>query len=104
MSTVREDQVDAITLDVALEESLSGLDVAASLNKDPRTAGVPIVFVTGTADAQFRKKCEAAGGTYFLSKPYDAELVIRILASIFGKDELMEIKRLSHAKRRQPIG
>ena len=104
LSFARNDRVDAITLDVALGGSLNGLDVAAALHRDPRTAAIPIVFVTGTADDQFHEKCQAVGGAFFLSKPYDARLVIRLLEGIFAKDELAEVQRLSQAKRRQPIG
>lgn len=104
LSFARDDRVDAITLDVALGGSLSGLDVAAALNRDPQTAAIPVIFVTGTADNQFNEKCRAVGGTCFLAKPYDAELVLRLLEGIFAQDDLAEVKRLSKAKRRQPMG
>lgn len=103
LELARHTTVDAMTLDVAMPGDMSGLDVACSLRGDPQTAKIPIIFVTGTADARFKEKCEAAGGKYFLSKPYDADLLVQTLASIFGKDELAEIKRISQAKRRQPI-
>ena len=95
--------VDAMTLDVAMPGDMNGLDVASAMQGDPQTAQIPIIFVTGAADASFKERCEAAGGTYFLSKPYDADLLVQTLAGIFGKDELAEIKKISQAKRRQPV-
>ena len=95
--------VDAITLDVCMPGSLDGLDVAAALHSHPGTAEIPVIFVTGTADSMFKQKCEAVGARYFLAKPYDAELLIRLLESIFGQDDLAEIQKLSQAKRRQPM-
>ncbi len=99
----RESGVDAMTLDVQLSCDTDGLEIAACLQKDPRTARIPIVFVTGAADEAFKQKCQAVGAKYFLSKPYDADLLLQILKGIFGADELGEIQRISAAKRRQPV-
>jgi two-component system chemotaxis response regulator CheY len=103
LALARNTTVDAMTLDVAMPGDVDGLDVASALTRDPQTARIPIIFVTGTADTHFKERCEAVGGKYFLSKPYDADLLVRLLESIFGKDALAEIKRISQAKRRQPI-
>ena len=102
LASARGEQVDAITLDVAMAGAFNGLEVAEFLRQDVRTASIPTLFVTGTADARFKEKCEAAGGTYFFSKPYDADLLIRVLKGLFASDELGEVQRLSRAKRRQP--
>ena len=103
LNLARNTTVDAITLDVAMPGDMDGLDVASALSRDPRTARIPIIFVTGIADAHFKEKCEAVGGKYFVSKPYDADLLVRLLKSIFGQDELAEIKKISEARRRQPV-
>lgn len=95
--------VDAISLDVAMPGDVSGLDVADELRLDPSTAHIPIVFVTGTADEHFKERCSEVGGRYFLTKPYDAELLLQTLSSMLAADDLAEIKRISAAKRRQPI-
>ncbi len=98
----RDESPDAISLDVRLPGDLDGLAVAATLQKDPRTARIPIIFVTGSADQEFKAKCQAVGGKYFLSKPYDSDLLLQLLRGIFARDELAEIRTLSTAKRRQP--
>ena len=103
LELVQNTTVDAMTLDVAMLGDMNGMDVASALKGDPQTARIPIIFITGTADAHFKDKCEAVGGAYFLSKPYDADVLVRMLESIFGKDELAEIKGISQAKRRQPV-
>jgi CheY-like chemotaxis protein len=95
--------VDAISLDVGLPGGPNGLEVAAALQRDPRTAKIPIIFITGSADEDFKRKCEAAGGRYFLAKPYDGELLVQILRGIFATDDLAEVRRIAHAKRRQPV-
>ncbi len=96
--------VDVVSLDVNMPGGLSGLDVAAALRADPHTANVPIIFVTGSADEEFKQRCTAVGGRYFLAKPFDSDLLCQMLKGIFARDELAEIQRISHAKRRQPVG
>lgn len=96
--------IDAIALDVAMPGELNGLAVAAALRKHPSTAKIPIVFITGSADHEFKRKCEEVGGKYFLAKPYDPDLLLQTLRSIFGEDELAQARRISQAKRRQPVG
>jgi CheY-like chemotaxis protein len=103
LECARRQPVDAITLDVALPGELDGLGIAAALQQDPRTARIPIIFVTGTADDAFKEKCRQAGGQYFISKPYDGDVLTRLLQGIFATDELAEIKTISMAKRRQPV-
>lgn len=99
----RAGSVDAITLDVGLWDQVDGLDVASILSRDPETAHIPIIFVTGQANQEFADKQRAAGGRFFLSKPFDSELLIRMLDGIFANDELAEVRRISSAKRRQPV-
>ena len=103
LERARRCTVDAISLDVAMPGAVSGFDVAHELRVDPRTARIPIVFVTGTADEHFKERCSAVGGRYFLAKPYDAELLLQTLSNMLAADELAEIKRISGVKRRQPI-
>ncbi|MBI3464622.1 MAG: response regulator [Planctomycetes bacterium] len=99
-----EQRVDAILLDVQMPGALDGFSLAAALRENPKTARTPIIFVTGVADERFKQRCREAGGEYFICKPYDDNLLIRLLSSIFARDELGEVNRISQAKRRQPVG
>lgn len=103
LDRARESALDAILLDVSLPGDVSGLDVATALRLDSRTARIPIVFITGSADEDFKQRASAAGAKYFLAKPYDPELLVQTLRAIFGEDELSEAQRISRAKRRQPV-
>ena len=102
LDQVRTHLPDAISLDVRLPGDVDGLEVAACLKKDLRTAKIPIIFVTGSADDQFKRRCQTSGGKYFIAKPYDPDLLLQMLSTILATDELAEIKRISSAKRRQP--
>lgn len=95
--------IDAITLDVGLQDDIDGLDIASILKREPDTSGIPIVFITGRADAEFEARYRASGACYFLSKPYDHVVLTRMLDGMLGHDEVAEMQRLSQAKRRQPV-
>lgn len=104
MDLAHEHDLDAIILDVSLEGRLGGLEVSHRLSRDPRTARFPVIFLTGSAGADFRRKCVEAGGAYFIAKPHDAEVLLKMLETIFARDELSTMEKLLRAKRRQPTG
>ena len=61
---------DVITLDVRMPR-MSGFDVVARLRDDPATAWIPIVMVTGRAQAADVSRGEALGVEAYLTKPFD---------------------------------
>jgi DNA-binding response OmpR family regulator len=96
------EQPSAITLDVRLPD-IDGLEVAWRLRRNAATSNIPIIFITGKADRHFKEDCNDVGGLYFIRKPYDPDLLIRLLKSVLAQDELGELQELSAAKRRQPV-
>lgn len=66
---------DVITLDVMMPR-LSGLETVVRLRQDPRTAAIPVVMVTGRAQAADVERGDAVGVEAYLTKPFEpAELV-----------------------------
>lgn len=64
-----------VTLDVMMPR-LSGLDTVERLRADPSTAHIPIVIVTGRAQATDIARGKALGVEAYLTKPFEpAELV-----------------------------
>ena len=59
---------DAIVMDLAMP-GVSGLDAARKIRADPRTAHVPIIFVTGHASKDIERAVRAVGGAAYLTKP-----------------------------------
>ena|SRR3990170_4945781 len=100
---VRQHAVDAILLDVRMPGELDGLGVATTLHKDPDTAHIPVIFVTGAAEAMLKQRCKAIGGQYFICKPYDEDVLVRLLKGVFAQDELAELKKIAKGKRRQLV-
>jgi len=91
-----------MTLDVRLPD-MDGLEVAMRLSHDAQTAAIPIIFITGTADRHLKENFDSNDDHYFIRKPYDPDLLIRLINSLLARDELGEMRRVSKAKRRQPV-
>ncbi len=67
-----------ILLDVNLPDG-NGVSVCAALKADAATARIPVVFITGFADAEIMSGAFAAGAADFLTKPvFPDELIARI--------------------------
>ncbi len=66
---------DVMTLDVVMPR-LDGFATLAVLRADPATADIPVVVVTGRAQAADRARGEQLGADAYLSKPFEpAELL-----------------------------
>jgi CheY-like chemotaxis protein len=66
---------DVITLDVMMPR-LNGFETVTRLRQDPRTAGIPVVMVTGRAQSADRERGEEVGVEAYLTKPFEpAELI-----------------------------
>lgn len=66
---------DVVTLD-AMMPRLNGYETVVRLRDDPRTAHIPIVMVTGRAQASDIERGREVGVEAYLTKPFEpAELV-----------------------------
>ncbi|MFM1873400.1 MAG: hypothetical protein RL398_2822 [Planctomycetota bacterium] len=75
----RREQFDLILLDVVMPQ-IDGFEVCRRLKEDPRTAFVPVIFLTGRlADEASRSAAFRLGAVDYIQKPVDRdELVARI--------------------------
>jgi len=55
---------------------MTGLDFLARVRTERRLTGVPVLFLTATADPLLRQQAYAAGATDFVAKPVDVDNVI----------------------------
>ncbi len=69
LALARAESIDLLLLDVVLDAE-DGTALAAQLRALPQLAGVPLVFLTGRADAE-REALLALGAAGVLSKPFD---------------------------------
>lgn len=67
---------DLILLDVLMPD-LDGLEVCRRLKADPRTAGVPVILVTGLTDPADETRGFEAGAVDYLTKPISPSVVLK---------------------------
>ena len=64
------ERYDVILLD-GLMPGLDGAETCRRLKDDPKSAMVPVIFLTALSSAESRAELEAAGATGFIAKPFD---------------------------------
>ena len=62
---------DLILLDIVMPK-MGGFEVCAHLKADPRTAAIPVIFITGLSDGASEQKGLELGAVDFISKPCSA--------------------------------
>ena len=73
---------DLIVLD-GLMPDLDGATTCKLLKQDPRTASIPVVFLTALSSDDARAELQAAGAAGFVAKPFDPfSLVARLTAFV----------------------
>ncbi len=78
----RTQHPDLILLDVMMPD-LSGFDTAVELKKDPKTADIPIIFLTALNNPSDLVHGFQVGANDFLTKPFNKEeLVMRVMHQI----------------------
>lgn len=91
-------------LDLGVPDRDAGYEVCRRLKKDPRTARIPIIFVTATNDTADRVKAIEAGADDFLTKPHHRLVLnarVRSLLKLKGATDALEesLKRLRELTR-----
>jgi signal transduction histidine kinase len=85
--------------DLGVPDRDAGFEVCRRIKRDPRTARIPVVFVTALSDTADRVKAIEAGGDDFLNKPYHRPVLnarVRSLLKLKGATDALEesLKRL----------
>ncbi len=94
----RERRPDMILLDLDLP-GRDGLEVCGTLMEDPALRNTPIIFLTGTADVATKVRAFEAGGTDYVTKPFDAlELRARVRAGLRTKRYLVHLQNAARQR------
>lgn len=90
-------QPNLILLDVMMPE-MSGFDIAKRLKEEPRTADIPIVFLTAKSDTSDVVKGLELGGVDYILKPFHRlELLQRIRTQVKLDLQRREIRQKTEA-------
>lgn len=88
---VREELPDMILCDVMMPK-MDGFTFTDRLKKEPMTAAIPVIFLTGRADKAGRLEGLETGADAYLTKPFDAEILqVRIKNMIEQRMRLREL-------------
>ena len=110
LKVARSETPDLILLDVMMP-GMDGLEVCRLLKADPSTAGIPVIFITAKDDAVDVVNGFAVGGVDYISKPFQAEVVIartathlrngRLARALKTKNEELDAARAAAEKARE---
>jgi FixJ family two-component response regulator len=82
-------QVDCVVLDVQMP-GLNGLEVQEQLARGNRR--FPVIFITAHDEDGVREQALAAGALAFLRKPFNDELLIKMLSAALRSGDVPEQK------------
>ena len=57
----------------------SGLELCQQIKAKPELADVPVMFLSGAPIPDVIQRAHAAGGTYYLRKPFDPQVLIELV-------------------------
>jgi len=72
---------DAIILDIRMPD-IDGYDACIRIKRLPGLAETPVIFLSANPQEVFRKRAMEVGGSTFLSKPYKAADVIKVIEGL----------------------
>jgi two-component system sensor histidine kinase/response regulator len=79
--------------DLGVPAKETGFEVCRRIKRDPRTAGIPVIFVSALNDPSDRLKAIESGGDDFLVKPHNRHVLgarVRSLLKLKGATDALE--------------
>lgn len=73
-----EQRLQLAILDVQLPDGC-GFELCEQIDNDPAHSGLPVVMLSSLKEAGAVRRTRASGGRYFLSKPYDPNVLLAII-------------------------
>lgn len=75
---LRRERPELLLLDLRLPDG-DGLDLCREVSDDAATCDLPVVVVSGMEKADVVRQVRAAGGQYYLRKPYDPNTLLVVV-------------------------
>ncbi len=86
LMSVDQDKPDLIILDLMMPD-MDGIEVLEEVRKNPRTATIPVVFLTGISDKAKMREALDKGTTYYIVKPFDCGELLNKVAFALGESQ-----------------
>ena len=78
LAAARREQPDLVLLDLCLPDC-DGLVICQELADSTETCQIPVIILSGLDGEDLIRRCRAAGGRYFLRKPYDPNTLLLLI-------------------------
>lgn len=75
ISLAEQNHIDLILLDVMMP-GMNGFETCVRLGKNPKTSGIPVIFMTALNDLEDKVKGFQSGGVDFITKPFESQEVL----------------------------
>lgn len=95
LEMVTSESIDLILLDILMPD-MDGFEVCRHLKADPKTADIPIIFITAKVDEESIETAYALGGADYVTKPFrPRELLARVKVQLRLQDLISELNFLA---------
>jgi len=84
LTAIKGREFDVVLLDIMMP-GIDGFEVSRSLKEELKGKNIPVIFVTAQDDADSMREGFRSGGTIFLSKPFTANQLMRVVGSLIKK-------------------
>ncbi|MFK7735584.1 MAG: response regulator [Pirellulaceae bacterium] len=84
-SQLAENAFELAILDAHLPDG-SGLEFCKEIDSDPRHVGLPVVVLSSCTESKMVRQTRASGGSFFLSKPYDPNVLLTVIEKALGRE------------------
>ena len=75
---------DLVLLDVVMPEK-NGYEVCEQIRRDPATARIPVLLLTGTFEPFDQRQAEAAGASGHLTKPFESHALVALVEEMLSQ-------------------
>ena len=96
IAAAAESPPDLIVSDINLDGE-SGLEMCERIKENLLLHDVPVMFLSGAQIPDIIRRSHAAGGTYYLRKPFDPEVLVELIDKALWMPHLVTNRASRHA-------
>jgi CheY-like chemotaxis protein/AraC-like DNA-binding protein len=95
LAKARNGQPDVILLDVSMPD-MDGFAVCEQLKADPRTADIPVIFLSASNEIDDKLQCFKVGGADYITKPFlEQEVLARVQVQLQTRQRFRLLKAIA---------
>ncbi len=83
IAMVRENRLDLVLMDIKLVGEIDGIE---AMNEIRKFSDVPVIYLTGNADENTKKRAYKTGPSDYLIKPIDMEVLKKTIRGVLETD------------------